>query len=238
MAEGTIRIVPDEHQSSVRQAGVHDISDSDIIIPSTRAGRNAASKPTSNSRRNSESQRSALSVEDRRDEDQKVDDSDSSTSRRTPAPNKTERTAGKRQPVRPIFMSATEAKQNAEYLVAALEMIGVVVSGPVGEMTPFERGILIPPTQRMLERSPIQIVGKFTPLIDGAAIIIGMGMYIARVTNGVKGTPKNPPNIQEDQAAPVAAQPASVVTTTRAGDVDGIAPPVPNQIRDILNGAI
>jgi hypothetical protein len=235
MAEGTVRIVRDESQKPVGQAGVHDISDSDIIITTSRANRNSTSKPTTNSRRNSATQRAALSVEDRGNEDQEVADSN----KRTPAPNKPEKPTGRRVASRPIFMSATEAKQNAEYLVAALEMIGVVTAGPTGEMTPFERGILIPPTTRMLERSPIQIVGKFTPLIDGAAIIIGMGMYIARVTSGVRGTPKNPANqVQEDTAAPIAAQPTSTVSNVRAGDIDGIAPPVPNQIRDILNGAI
>jgi len=118
-------------------------------------------------------------------------------------------------------------------------MVGVVVAGPTGEMTPFERGILIPPATRMLERTPVQIVGKFTPLIDGAAIIIGMGMYIARVSSGARGSPKNPPrDVQEDIAAPVAAQPASVVQNMKPGDIDGIAPPVPTQIRDLLNGNI
>jgi hypothetical protein len=235
MAERTIHITRDEVPAVGGEAGKFGISDSDISIPTSSRRRDAPSQPTSNSRRNSAQQRSTLSVEDRRDENQEVG-SGVPTSKTTPSPNR----VSKRQSLtHPIFMSATEAKQNANYLVSALEMVGVVTAGPIGEMTPFERGILIPPTQRMLERTPVQIVGKFTPLIDGAAIIIGMGMYIMRVSSGVKGSPKNPvQQTQEDVAAPVMAQPASTVSNVKAGDLDGIAPPVPTQIRDILNGSI
>jgi len=231
MAEGTIRIVREPTQGTGDTVGRIDVSDTDINIPTTSRRRNAQSRAASDRAGNSETQRTTLSVEDRGNENQSV--TDSHTGRRTPAPS------GRRTPSKPTYMGVTESKQTAEYLVSAVEMVGVMATGPVGEMTGFERGIITPPVARILARTPLEIVGKFNPLIDGAAVVLGLGMYISRIAAGIKGQPKqNQPNIQEDTAAPISAQPSSTVTSTRAGDVDGIAPPVPNVIREYMNGSM
>lgn len=231
MAEGTVRIVREPDKEPGRQAPSINVSESEFDIPTRKSGRDSASKSTSDPRRNSETQRSSLSVEDRGNESESV--GSPSPSRQTPSPRG-------RKPIQKVsYMNGPEAKRTAEYLVSAVEMVGVVTTGPVGEMTPFERGILIPPTARILERTPVELVGKFSPLIDGAAVVIGLGMYIMRVSSGVKGNTKQTiQNVQEDTASPIAAQATQTVPTTRAGDVDGIAPPVPNVIRQYMNGSM
>lgn len=225
MAEGTIRIVREPDKEPGGEGPTVSVSEGEFSVPTRESGRNSPGKSTSNSRGNSETQRSSLSVEDRGNESESVG---------PPPPAR----KGGRKPIQKVsYMTGGEAKRTAEYLVSAIEMVGVITTGPIGEMTPFERGILIPPTSRILERTPVELVGKFSPLIDGAALIIGLGMYVMRVSTGMKGSTTKPfQNVQEDTASPVAAQPNTTVPTTRAGDVDGIAPPVPSVIQQYMNG--
>jgi hypothetical protein len=43
---------------------------------------------------------------------------------------------------------------------------------------------------------------------------------------------------QEDTAAPVSARPEAIVTTVKAGDLDGLAVPIPTAITTIMNGSL
>lgn len=139
------------------------------------------------------------------------------------------------------YASFEDSKNYAQFLLSAVEVAGVTVAGPTGEMSTFEKGVLQAPLQRMIQRTPVQVMEKGGIIIDSGFLIVGFAIYFSRVFKGVKvptfGKPK-PKETQEDTAAPVAAQAHQVVDTIRAGDLDGLAQPVPSIIAATMNSAI
>lgn len=238
MAQGTIRIIRNETPgiggetngtSGSETSGVPKGIELESIDEST--DESSGSQPTS--RRHSETKRTTLSVEDRTGQSEEVTDS---SSRTTPAP--TPKRGGKPKP-RPSYMPESEAGTTAKFLLSAVEMTGVAIAGPIGEMSDFERGMMTPALKRILQRTPIGIIERTTPLIDLAFLVMGGAMYFNRISGGMR-FPSKPVSkgVQEDKTAPQAAPVERTVANTRAGDVDGIAPPVPSVITAHMNGSI
>jgi len=139
------------------------------------------------------------------------------------------------------YATVEDSKNYAQFLLSAVEVAGVTVAGPSGEMSSFERGVLQAPLQRMIQRTPVHVMEKGGIVIDSGFLIVGFAIYFSRVFKGIKvptfGKPK-PKETQEDTAAPVAAQAHQVVDTIKAGDVDGLAQPIPSIIAATMNSAI
>jgi len=150
----------------------------------------------------------------------------------------------KRKPGRPakqIYPTIDDAGNQAKFLLSAIEIACVTTRGPQGEMTEWERGVIQAPLQRCIARIPISYVAKGGLVVDIGFLTIGSSLYFARVFRGVKLPTfgKKPVNeTQEDTEAPVAARTEAVVTSTRAGDIDGLAQPIPSVITAYMNGAI
>jgi hypothetical protein len=98
---------------------------------------------------------------------------------------------------------------------------------------------MTPALSRVLSRTPIDIVEKANPIVDAGILLLFGAMYFSRVAGGLKLPSRSPTKgVQEDRSAPQAARVESTVDNTRAGDVDGIAVPVPSAITAHMNGAI
>jgi|SRR5215831_7393092 len=147
-----------------------------------------------------------------------------------------------RPPVKRKFPTVEDSTNTATFLLSAIEIAAVTASGPTGEMTDWERGILRPPLQRIIARTPISVVEKGGLFIDIGFLTVGFGVYLTRVTRGLKmpswAGKKPKVETQEDTEAPVAARPDQIVQTVKAGDRDGLAVPIPNVITSYMNGAI
>jgi hypothetical protein len=147
-----------------------------------------------------------------------------------------------RPPVRRKYPTVEDSGNTARFLLSAIEIAAVTATGPTGEMTEWERGILQAPLQRIIARTPIGIVEKGGIFIDIGFLTVGFGVYLTRVTRGMKAPDwlQKKPKVetQEDTAAPISARPETVVTSTKAGDLDGLAVPVPDQISAVMNGAL
>jgi len=139
------------------------------------------------------------------------------------------------------YATAEDSKNYAAFLLSAVEVAGVTLAGPSGEMSNFERGTLQAPLQRMIQRTPVHIMERGGIVVDSGFLIVGFAMYFTRVFRGTKlptfGKPK-PKQTQEDTEAPVAAEAHRVVETIKAGDKDGLAQPVPSIISAYMNSPI
>lgn len=248
MASGTIRIIRDETPKAgggIGGTSVESNSASGVKLPhgiEPEPSVESASSPgptTARRRRATEAKRSALSVEDRSPTERQAIGG-AKSNRTTPAPTSNQ-SAGPSPRYRrsPVFYSASEAEATAKFVLSAVEMVGVVSAGPIGEMTEFERGMLTPPMQRILQRTPVTYMERALPMMDLAFLVIGGAMYFNRISGGIR-FPSRPQTkgVQEDKASPVAAPVESTVSRTRAGDIDGIAPPIPTEITAHMNGSI
>jgi hypothetical protein len=184
--------------------------------------------------------KTTLSIDDSRPEDsQKV------KGRAPKEPDKDEEkepTRRGRQPVKRKYPTIEDSSNTAKFLLSAVEIAAVTASGPNGEMTEWERGIIQAPLQRIIARTPIGIVEKGGLFIDIGFLTVGFGVYLSRVTRGISlpDRLKKKPKVetQEDTAAPISARAEAVVPTTKAGDRDGLAVPIPSAITANMNGAI
>jgi len=141
------------------------------------------------------------------------------------------------------YPTIEDSTNTARFLLSAVEIAAVTATGPTGEMTEWERGILQAPLQRIIARTPIGIVEKGGLFIDIGFLTVGFGVYLTRVTRGMKapewlGKKKAKVETQEDTEAPIGARPDQIVNTVRAGDIDGLAVPVPSVINQYMNGNI
>jgi hypothetical protein len=146
-----------------------------------------------------------------------------------------------RPSTRKVYPSVDEAKNNAQFLLASLEMAMVTAIGPTGEMTDWERGVLTAPIQRILGRIPAQVLQKGGLWVDIGFVVMGGGLYFGRTLRGIKMPQmggKRKQGTQEDIQAPQAAPVHQTVNTIQAGDIDGLAQPVPVDITRHMNGAI
>jgi hypothetical protein len=145
------------------------------------------------------------------------------------------------RPTKQIYPTVDDATNQAKFLLSAIEIAMVTTRGPVGEMTEWERGVINAPLQRCIARIPISYVQKGGLIVDIGFLTIGGTLYFARVFKGatLPSFGKKPVNeTQEDTQAPVAARTESVVESVRAGDIDGLAQPVPSVITAYMNGTI
>lgn len=193
------------------------------------------SSPTTR-RKHSETKRSSLSVEDR-DGDSSSQVTSSQPNKKTPAPPKAEeKTRVYNRRSRAIHYSESEAQQSAQWLLSAVEMVGVMTAGPRGEMTEFERGMITPALRRVLQRTPIGIIERANPIIDLAFVVMGGALYFNRISGSIRfPTRAQTRGVQEDTKAPHAAPVERTVDNVKPGDVDGIAPPVPTAISQHMN---
>jgi hypothetical protein len=148
-----------------------------------------------------------------------------------------------RPPVKRKFPTHEDSTNTARFLLSAVEIAAVTATGPTGEMTEWERGILQAPLQRIIARTPIGVVEKGGLFIDIGFLTVGFGVYLTRISRGMKSPDwlsKKKPKVdtQEDTAAPISARPDTVVNTVKPGDLDGLAVPIPTQISAIMNGSI
>jgi len=160
-----------------------------------------------------------------------AEEEEPTTSRRTRAPAKRK------------YPTIEDSTNTAKFLLSAVEIAAVTASGPQGEMTDWERGIIQAPLQRIIARTPIGVVEKGGLFIDIGFLTVGFGVYLTRVTRGLKmpdWASKKKPKVetQEDTAAPIGARPDTIVDTVKAGDIDGLAVPIPSAISTYMNGAI
>jgi hypothetical protein len=159
------------------------------------------------------------------------EEKEESTVRRKPGP----------KPKSHLYPSLEDSANQAKFLLSAIEIACVTARGPQGEMTEWERGIISAPLQRCIARIPISVVAKGGLVVDIGFLTIGTSLYFARVFRGVKLPTfgKKPvQETQEDTEAPVPARTEHVVESTRAGDIDGLAQPVPSVISAYMNGNI
>ena len=248
MAAGSIRIVRDAVPStggSIQEPGRETAKGGIRITPevpgestSVPGGINGSGNATRR-KRATEAKRASLSIEDRDGIPSSEVTPKVQPNRTTPAPTVESKKprAYTRTPRR--YMGVEESRTTAAFLLSAAEMVGVTVAGPIGEMTEFERGMLTPPLQRILQRTPVGIIERATPLIDICFLVMGGAIYFNRVSGGMS-FPSKPKSraVQEDMQAPQSAPVERTVETTRPGDVDGIAVPVPSAITQVMNGAI
>ena len=147
-----------------------------------------------------------------------------------------------RQPVKRKYPTIEDSTNTAKFLLSAVEIAAVTATGPNGEMTEWERGIIQAPLQRIIARTPIGVVEKGGLFIDIGFLTVGFGVYLSRVTKGISlpDRLKKKPKVetQEDTAAPVAARVENTVTSVKPGDRDGLAVPIPTAILNNMNGAI
>jgi hypothetical protein len=147
-----------------------------------------------------------------------------------------------RPPAKRKYPTIEDSTNTAKFLLSAVEIAAVTATGPTGEMTEWERGIIQAPLQRIIARTPIGIVEKGGIFIDIGFLTVGFGVYLTRVTRGLKApdwlAKKPKVETQEDTQAPIAARPDTIVSSVKAGDIDGLAVPIPDQISAIMNGAI
>jgi len=148
-----------------------------------------------------------------------------------------------RGPAKRKYPTIEDSTNTAKFLLSAVEIAAVTATGPQGEMTDWERGIIQAPLQRIIARTPIAIVEKGGLYIDIGFLTVGFGVYLTRVTRGLKmpdWASKKKPKVetQEDTAAPIGARPDTIVDTVKAGDIDGLAVPIPSAISTYMNGAI
>ena len=140
------------------------------------------------------------------------------------------------------YPTIEDSTNTAKFLLRAIEIAAVTATGPTGEMTEWERGIIQAPLQRIIARTPIGVVEKGGLFIDIGFLTVGFGVYLTRVTRGMtppKWLQKKPKNdVQEDTAAPVSARPEDIVSTIKAGDRDGLAVPIPTAITNGMIGNI
>jgi hypothetical protein len=145
-----------------------------------------------------------------------------------------------RPPTKRKYPTIEDSTNTARFLLSAVEIAAVTATGPTGEMTEWERGIIQAPLQRIIARTPIGIVEKGGILIDIGFLTVGFGVYLTRVTRGMKApdwlAKKPKVETQEDTQAPIAARPDTIVTSVKAGDIDGLAVPIPTAISSIMNG--
>lgn len=141
-----------------------------------------------------------------------------------------------------IYPGIEDSRNQAQFLLSAIEVVSVTAVGPTGEMTEWERGFIQAPLQRIIRRIPIDYLNKGGLIFDIGFLSMGMAIYSMRISQGIKmpkfGKGKATEVAQDDLAAPVAAAPATTVSTTRAGDKDGLAVPVPSAIGQWMNGSI
>jgi hypothetical protein len=139
------------------------------------------------------------------------------------------------------FPTSADAKAQADFILTGIEVAAVTTVGPTGEMSEWERAIMSGPLQRMLERTPLSVVERGGVIFDVGFLVIGGSIYFSRIMQGIQlptfGKMK-PKGVQEDKAAPVAAPAYQTVATTKAGDVDGLAQPIPSVITQTMNGVI
>ena len=120
-----------------------------------------------------------------------------------------------------------------------IEYLGVAVAGLNGEMTEFERVAMTPAMQRSLRRVPIHVLEKGNVVLDSILLGGGMLMYFTRISGGIRFRKESlKKGVQEDMSAPMSQPMQDVVPTTKAGDMDGIAVPVPEVFQRYMNGAI
>jgi ribosomal protein S30 len=160
-----------------------------------------------------------------------------------PAEEEEEKKPRGRGPARRKYPTIEDSSNTARFLLSAVEIAAVTASGPQGEMTDWERGILQAPLQRIIARTPIGIVEKGGIFIDIGFLTVGFGVYLTRVTRGLKmpdwaGKNRAKVETQEDTQAPIGARPDTIVNNVKPGDVDGLAVPIPNVITANMNGAI
>ena len=140
------------------------------------------------------------------------------------------------------YPSINEASDSAKLLLSFIEIASVTAIGPTGEMSEWERGFMTPPLQRIIARIPVEAVQKGGLIVDVGALTIGASMYFGRVLKGVKlpalSNKKKEVGVQEDVRAPVSAPVHEVVDTIKAGDIDGLAVPIPTDITRYMNGSI
>jgi len=141
------------------------------------------------------------------------------------------------------FPTVEDSTNTARFLLSAVEIAAVTATGPTGEMTEWERGIIQAPLQRIIARTPIGVVEKGGLFIDIGFLTVGFGVYLTRITRGMKmpdwATKKKPRvETQEDTAAPIGARPDTIVDSVKPGDLDGLAVPIPSAITANMNGAI
>ena len=148
----------------------------------------------------------------------------------------------KRGRPRKLRPTIEDSQNTAKFLLSAIEIACITSVGPTGEMTDWERGLMQAPLQRIIQRTPINVIEKGGMLIDCGFLIIGSGIYFSRVLKGVKlpqlSNKKRGEETVTDTAAPVAARANEIVDTIKPGDVDGLAQPVPTVITNFMNGAI
>jgi len=241
MAKGTIRIIREPTPVSSGEIGGTSSQASGPPVSSVRPpspSPNSGSSPTPR-RRQSEDKRSSLRIEDRSG-NQSSEVSDPKSNKRTPAPTgATTPVSSTRYRPKHRYLGSDEAKSTAQFYLSAAEMVGVTVAGPLGEMTDFERGMLTPPMQRVLQRIPLAALERSNIVLDAAFLIIGGAVYFNRISGGVRfPTRSQTKGVQEDTRAPVAAPTETTVDNTKPGDVDGIAVPVPSIIAQHMNGSI
>jgi hypothetical protein len=140
------------------------------------------------------------------------------------------------------YPTLTEASDSAKLLLSFIEVANVTFVGASGEMTEWERGFMSAPLQRILARIPVEALQKGGLIVDCGALTVGASLYFARVLRGIKlpqfSKQKKGEEIVQDPQAPVSARPIETVGTVKAGDLDGLAQPIPSEIQYYMNGAI
>lgn len=140
-----------------------------------------------------------------------------------------------------VFPTVEDSKSNAQFLLSAIEVAAVTSVGPRGEMTQWERGILGGPLQRIIARTPLSVVEKGGIIFDIGFLVMGGSIYFSRVLNGFtipQIGKKKSKGTQEDTQAPMAAPVEQIVDNVKAGDLDGLAQPIPREILANMNGVI
>jgi hypothetical protein len=154
----------------------------------------------------------------------------------------TKRPVGRPRSKGKAYPTITESGDSAKLLLSFIEIASVTTLGPTGEMSEWERGFITPPLQRIIARIPVDAVQKGGLVVDIGALTIGFSLYFGRTLKGVKlpsfGKKRKDTGVQEDTSAPVSAAAHTTVDDIRAGDVDGLAVPIPTDITRIMNGAL
>lgn len=231
MVEGTIRIIPDADKSTVGQARSPD--EFEIVSPDELRELDRGNSDNGVARQSAKDKRRAkrasVRVTDRTEESV-----DSEPEKRTPPPRKRNASVTVAK-----YMSDSESLQNAKFYLSMIEYLGVAISGPIGEMTEFERVAMTPALQRSLRRIPIHMLERGNTIVDSIMLGGGLLMYFTRISGGIRFRKQSPKKgVSEDMSAPVSQPMENVVENTRAGDIDGIAVPVPEVFTRYMNGSI
>jgi len=143
---------------------------------------------------------------------------------------------------RKLTPTIDDSTNTAKFLLTAIEVACVTSVGSTGEMTEWERGLMQAPLQRIIARTPVDIINKGGLYVDIAFLVLGGGIYFSRVLKGVKVPSLNKKKAQsqttEDPQSPVAAPVNTIVDNIKAGDRDGLAVPIPTVIQSYMNGPI